>query len=234
MDIEEKNKYFVNIEVFEGPLDLLLHLVNKNRIDIQDIPIHEITDQYLEYLKAAEKFNLELGSSFFQMAATLLYIKSRMLLPKRRQTEEDETEDPRRELARSLEELKKMREVKFKIECLMNEQAPYRMKEAEELKNGVYNGKISIKKLSQIFFSLYEENFSEEKILSTEEVSLDEKMSDLEFIIKSKKVVSVIGYFKAQKSRIHLAVSLLALLEFIRLGRVKLGYNVHGMTIETA
>ena len=72
MDAEERNKYFVNIPVFEGPLDLLLHLVNKNRIDIQDIPVHEITDQYLDYLKAAEQFHLALGSSFFQMATTLL------------------------------------------------------------------------------------------------------------------------------------------------------------------
>ena len=77
--------YQVTIPVFEGPLDLLLHLVTKNRIDIHDIPIHIITDQYLEYLQKAEQFNLELGSSFFTMASTLLLIKSRMLLPKRRQ-----------------------------------------------------------------------------------------------------------------------------------------------------
>ena len=68
-------------------MDLLLHLVSKNRIEIHDIPIHEITDQYLEYLNQAQVFNLELGSSFFTMAATLLLIKSRTLLPKRRQEE---------------------------------------------------------------------------------------------------------------------------------------------------
>ena len=75
--------YVVSIPVYEGPMDLLLHLVSKNRIEIHDIPIHEITDQYLEYLNQAQVFNLELGSSFFTMAATLLLIKSRMLLPKR-------------------------------------------------------------------------------------------------------------------------------------------------------
>lgn len=232
MEIEENNKYLVNIPIFEGPLDLLLHLVTKNKIDIQDIPIHEITDQYLEYLKAAEKFNLDLESSFFQMAATLLYIKSRMLLPKRRQTQEDEVEDPRRELARSLEEFKKMREIKFKIETLINEQSPYRMKPPENIKSGVYTGKISLKKLTQIFFTLYEEEFKEEKFLSTEEVSLDDKMKDLDQIITTKPSISVVGYFKMQKSRIHLAVSLLALLEFIRVGRVKLSLGVQGMMIE--
>lgn len=95
--------YVVSIPVYEGPMDLLLHLVSKNRIEIHDIPIHEITDQYLDYLNQAQVFNLELGSSF-TMAATLLLIKSRTLLPKRRQEEESETEDPRRELERSLEE----------------------------------------------------------------------------------------------------------------------------------
>ena len=83
--------YVVSIPVYEGPMDLLLHLVSKNRIEIHDIPIHEITDQYLEYLNQAQAFNLELGSSFFTIAATLLLIKSRTLLPKRRQEEESET-----------------------------------------------------------------------------------------------------------------------------------------------
>lgn len=81
----------MSIPVYEGSMDLLLHLVSKNRIEIHDIPIHEITDQYLEYLNQAQAFNLELGSSFFTMAATLLLIKSRTLLPKRRQEEESET-----------------------------------------------------------------------------------------------------------------------------------------------
>ena len=83
--------YEVNIPLFEGPLDLLLHLVTKNRIDIHDIPIHLITDQYLAYLEKAREFNLELGSSFFAMASTLLLIKSRMLLPKKRQEEADDS-----------------------------------------------------------------------------------------------------------------------------------------------
>lgn len=76
-------EYQVNIPVFEGPMDLLLHLVTKNRIDIHDIPIQSITSQYLDYLNAASEFDLELGSSFFAMASTLLLIKSRVLLPKR-------------------------------------------------------------------------------------------------------------------------------------------------------
>ena len=115
----------MNLPVFEGPLDLLLHLVTKNRIDIHDIPIHEITEQYLAYLRRAQAFDLELASSFFAMASTLIFIKSRMLLPKRRQEAADETEDPRAELARSLEEFKRMKEIKGRIEELIDAERPY-------------------------------------------------------------------------------------------------------------
>ena len=73
-----EKEYQVNLPVFEGPLDLLLHLVTKNRIDIHDIPIHEITEQYLAYLRRAQAFDLELASSFFAMASTLIFIKSQI------------------------------------------------------------------------------------------------------------------------------------------------------------
>ena len=84
----------VKLEVFEGPLDLLLHLIEKNKIDIYDIPIALITEQYMDYLKAMEKQDLDNMSEFLVMAATLLKIKSRMLLPQE-ETEEEEQEDPR-------------------------------------------------------------------------------------------------------------------------------------------
>ena len=132
--------YEVNIPLFEGPLDLLLHLVTKNRIDIHDIPIHLITDQYLAYLEKAREFNLELGSSFFAMASTLILIKSRMLLPEKRREEMDESEDPRQELSRSLEEFKRMKEVKARIEELMEEESPYRGREPEVFRTSVFQG----------------------------------------------------------------------------------------------
>lgn len=143
--------YEVNIPLFEGPLDLLLHLVTKNRIDIHDIPIHLITDQYLAYLEKAREFNLELGSSFFAMASTLLLIKSRMLLPKKRQEEADDSEDPRQELSRSLEEFKKMKEIRARIEYLMDEERPYRTREPEVFKSGAYRGRISLARLQAAF-----------------------------------------------------------------------------------
>ena len=95
----------VKLQVFEGPLDLLLHLIDKNKIDIYDIPIVEITDQYLDYIQQMKREDLDVMSEFMVMAATLLDIKCRMLLPKE-VNEEGEEEDPREELVKQLLEYK--------------------------------------------------------------------------------------------------------------------------------
>ena len=95
----------VKLEAFEGPLDLLLHLIDKNKVNIYDIPIVEITEQYLAYIKQMEEQQLEIMSEFLVMAAILLNIKSKMLLPKE-ETVEDEVDDPRQELVERLLEYK--------------------------------------------------------------------------------------------------------------------------------
>ena len=95
----------VKLQVFEGPLDLLLHLIEKNKVNIYDIPIVEITNQYMDYIHAMEREDLNVMSEFMVMAATLISIKCRMLLP-RETTEEGEEEDPREELVRQLLEYK--------------------------------------------------------------------------------------------------------------------------------
>ena len=104
----------VKQEVFEGPLDLLLHLIEKNKIDIYDIPIVEITAQYLEYIKAMQTEDMNVMSEFLVMAATLLDIKCRMLLPKE-VNEEGEEEDPRAELVQKLLEYKMYKYISFEL-----------------------------------------------------------------------------------------------------------------------
>src|SRR5512136_184668 len=104
---EEKSPYTVRLEMFEGPLDLLLHLIHKNEIDITNIPIALITEQYLEYLKLMKVLNLDVAGEYLLMASTLLHIKSKMLLPKSSEGEEEEGEDPRAELVRRLLEYQK-------------------------------------------------------------------------------------------------------------------------------
>ena len=104
----------VKLQVFEGPLDLLLHLIDKNKIDIYDIPIVEITNQYMDYIKAMEKEDLNIMSEFLVMAATLLDIKCRMLLPKE-VNEEGEEEDPRQELVAQLLEYKMYKYMSYEL-----------------------------------------------------------------------------------------------------------------------
>lgn len=104
---EEKSSYTIRLEAFEGPLDLLLHLIMKNEIDIFNIPIALITEQYMEYLKWMKTLNLDIAGEYLLMASTLLHIKSKMLLPQPAPEEEEEGEDPRAELVRRLIEYQK-------------------------------------------------------------------------------------------------------------------------------
>ena len=104
----------VKLQVFEGPLDLLLHLIDKNKIDIYDIPIVEITNQYMEYIQAMDRADLNVMSEFLVMAATLLDIKCKMLLPKE-VNEEGEEEDPRAELVEKLLEYKMYKYMSFEL-----------------------------------------------------------------------------------------------------------------------
>ena len=108
----------VKLQAFEGPLDLLLHLIEKNKVDIYDIPIAEITDQYLEYVRAMEREDMDVTSEFMLMAATLLDIKCRMLLP-REKNEEGEEEDPRAELVQQLLEHKEYRFKAMKLDSVL-------------------------------------------------------------------------------------------------------------------
>lgn len=225
--------YQVNIPLFEGPLDLLLHLVTKNRIDIHDIPIHLITDQYLAYLESARQFNLDLGSSFFAMASTLILIKSRMLLPEKRREESDESEDPRQELSRSLEEFKRMKEVKARIEALMEEESPYRGREPEVFRSSVFQGKISLSRLQAAFLSLYDSlEEEEERILPSEEVSLDAEMDGWKKTLRMRASVVMTDYLKKMRTKLRLAVAFLALLELIRLGKARVVDSAEGLVIE--
>ena len=104
----ETKKYSIKIENFEGPLDLLCYLIDKNKMNIYDVNLSEITDQYIEYLNEMEEMNLEIASEFLVMASTLLYLKSKNLLPKQEEEEEEITEE---ELIRRIIEYKKFKEI---------------------------------------------------------------------------------------------------------------------------
>ena len=127
----ETNKYAVKIDNFEGPLDLLCHLIEKNKMNIYDINLSEITDQYVDYLKEQEKINLEIASEFLVMATTLLYLKSKNLLPKQEDDEEEITED---ELIRRIIEYKKFKEISKILKQNYLEYQNRYFKQPEEIK----------------------------------------------------------------------------------------------------
>ena len=113
---EGRLDYTFRLEGFEGPLDLLLHLIQKNELDIFNIPIALITEQYLEYLQLMKVLNLDIAGEYLLMASTLLHIKSKMLLPKSSEGEEEREEDPRAELVRRLLEYQKYKQAALELE----------------------------------------------------------------------------------------------------------------------
>ena len=108
----ESKRYSIKIDNFQGPLDVLLNLIEKNKMDIYDIKLDEITDQYIEFLNKAKEMNLEIASEFLSLASTLLYIKSKKLLPGKQEEEEEISED---ELIRRIIEYKKYKDVSLKL-----------------------------------------------------------------------------------------------------------------------
>ena len=128
----ESSKYAIKIENFEGPLDLLCHLIDKNKMNITDIKINEITDQYIDYINKMESMNLEVTSEFLVMASTLTYLKSKSLLPNKNEAEEEITED---ELIRRIVEYKKYKEIikTLKINFEENSKRFYKAQEEIEL-----------------------------------------------------------------------------------------------------
>ena len=226
----------VKLNVFEGPLDLLLHLIDKNKIDIYDIPIVEITDQYMEYIHAMEREDLGVMSEFMVMAATLLDIKCKMLLPKE-VNEEGEEEDPRAELVQQLLEYKMYKcmanelkdrqmdagKVWYKKKDIPDEVLAY--EEPVNLEELV--GDIRLSDLNRIFQSIMKRQ--EEKIdkvrskfgkIEKEEVSLEEKMDFLTDYAASHKHFSFRGMLTASSSKVEVIVTFLAILELMKTGKL--------------
>lgn len=227
----------VKLDAFEGPLDLLLHLIEKNKIDIYDIPIVEITNQYMEYIRAMEQEDLNVMSEFLLMAATLLDIKCRMLLP-REVNEEGEEEDPRQELVEQLLQYKmykymslelKDRQVEGELIFFREPDIPQEVEEyiepvnLDELLSGVTLGR-----LNQVFQDVLRRQ--KEKIdpvrsrygkIEKEEVTLPEKLQYMESYMQTHKSFSFRNLLEAQSSRTQIVVTFLAMLELMKTGRIR-------------
>lgn len=228
----------VKLPVFEGPLDLLLHLIDKNKIDIYDIPIVEITNQYLEYIRTMERQDLNIMSEFMVMAATLIDIKCRMLLPKE-VNEEGEEEDPRAELVQQLLEYKLYKYMSYELRERMADAARsiYRLgsipDEIKQYKAPVdldeLVGDMNLNKLHKIFQAVMRRQ--EDKVdpirskfgqIEKEEVSLTEKMSYVEEYARGMKRFHFRELLEAQCSKVQVVVTFLAILELMKTGIVRI------------
>lgn len=225
----ETNKYAIKIENFEGPIDLLLHLIDKNKMNICDVKLSEITDQYIEYIKKMEEMNLEITSEFLVMASTLIYIKSKSILPK---NVEEEEEISAEELLHRIIEYKKYKEITKKLRQMYEEsgiryyKAPENIKlPKQELKENQYNEE----NIVSVYKQLLERNTQKinenakniEKIAITDTYTVASKVKEmLKELIKKPKFVfnALFSLNKCEKEEVITAFS--GLLELSRRNKV--------------
>jgi segregation and condensation protein A len=237
MPMENDSGQPIDLKVtnFEGPLDLLFHLIEKNRIDIYDIPIAQITEQYLDYLDTLHILDLEIASEFLLMAATLLQIKSRMLLPQRGEKKGDDGEDPREELVLKLLEYRRCKAIagQLKIRHDTFTACAYRVPETPGrlgLQTILPAGGLDWNAFLQACKQIARQNelrFNDlsgrmASILRREKVSMKEKMRLIWRSVTGKIRVYFNELFPpGQSSRAERVTGFLALLELLRLNKVK-------------
>lgn len=231
----------VKLEVFEGPLDLLLYLIEKNKIDIYDIPIVLVTEQYLDYIRQMEREDMNVMSEFLVMAATLIDIKCKMLLPKE-VNEEGEEEDPRAELVQKLLEYKMYKYISYELKDRQMDAEKAMYKKAtlpKEVADYHYPidyqellGDMNLTKLHEIFKSVMRRQV--DKIdpirskfgqIEKDEIDLDAKQLYIENYIKEHRKFSFRNLLEKQHSKMEIVVTFLAILEMMKTGNVQIEQN---------
>ena len=226
----------VKLEVFEGPLDLLLHLIDKNKIDIYDIPITLITEQYLDYIRQMESEDMTVMSEFLVMAATLLDIKCKMLLPAEI-NEEGEEEDPRAELVQKLLEYKIYKYMSYELKDLHMSAGKAFYREAHMPKEiaeyrppidyGELIGEATLVKLNEMFRFILKRQ--EEKIdpvrrgfgkIEKDEIDLDRKQVYLQNYLLKHRYCSFRELLEKQNSKMEIIVTFLLVLEMMKIGKI--------------
>ena len=225
-----QSEYKVKLEVFEGPLDLLLYLIKKEEVDIYDVSIERITSQYLDYLETFRMLDLEIAGEFVVMAANLIYIKSRSLLPVHQQPpdEDAEEEDPRWDLIRQLIEYKKFKDAAFQLHQreLLQEGLIARMPEKPAFNDSdtLLISEVSIFDLISAFQKVLKKIEGKREDLREifeENFSVSDKIDFIIRAVGGEKSVAFSELFASAASRTEIAVTFLALLELIRMKQLR-------------
>ena len=224
----ETKKYSIKTQNFEGPLDLLCHLIDKNKMDIYDINLSEITDQYIDYIKQMEEMNLDVTSEFLVMSSTLLYLKSKHLLPKAQEDEEEITEE---ELIRRIIEYKKYKEItkKLKENFLIYSKRFFKMQEEIKLPKQVIEEEYTPNMIPEIYKGLLQKNTDKinenasniEKIAITETYSVGNTVKEMyRALVKFKKFTFNKLFSVKKRSKTEVVTAFSGLLEMSRRNKV--------------
>ncbi len=225
-DIIPRGRYTIKVPLFEGPLDLLLHLIRENKMDIYDIPIAQITHQYLDYIGLMQELNLDVASEFIVMAATLIYIKSRMLLPIETDQQATDEEDPRTDLVQKLLEYQSIKEASAQLrdkEALWADIFHRPLMEKSELPPEPELSLFDLNlfdllgALGRILKEQKEESFS----ISRETLTVKDRITAILDRLEAEKSLRFDDLFRDDRTRVHVIVTFLALLEVLRIGLVR-------------
>jgi segregation and condensation protein A len=232
---EIKDPNHVKLPVFEGPLDLLLYLIKKDEIDIYDIPIERITSQYLDYLRLIKMLDLELAGEYLVVAATLLYIKSRVILPHDQRPPEDEAEedDPRWELVRQLVEYKKFKDAAFELQqCLSRQEQVHPRGGTAKPDLGADGSlpfdKVGLFDLLAVFQKVLERAGQNDNLrdIFEDRFTVSDKIQLIQSRLTERSRLVFEDLFLEAASRTEIVVTFLAVLELIRLREI--GFSQEG------
>lgn len=223
----DEDTYRVKLEIFEGPLDLLLYLIRRNEVDIYDIPVSLIVEQYMSYLDMMRSLNLDVAGEFLVMAATLSHIKSRMLLPSGQEEGEDE-EDPRAELVRKLLEYQRYKEAAQELLGMeqLGRDVYTRGPDEEEIEKaakdsgveGVQFAEVGVFQLLDAFKGVLERtNVKDWHEVTLDRISITERVSLIMEMMKDRESINFEELFSQDSSKIELIATFLAILELLRL-----------------
>lgn len=229
MKSQANHEWQVNLEVFEGPLDLLLHLINDLEIDIYDIPIAQITSQYLAYIQSSNLMQLEMGGDYLVMAATLMSIKSQMLVPRNDNFEEIEDhtyegEDPRDHLMSLLIEYRRFKNLAEELADLEDDRSVFISKPHDDVSQfqdfiPLKEGDLSLEDLQAAFNRVIHDRASREPIptrIERKEVSISDKMTEILDSLDNQTTPLTFSHLFEGQARYELVTSFLAMLELIK------------------
>ncbi len=216
--------YTVRLEVFEGPLDLLLHLIKRNQVEIYDIPIATITDQYLDYLNMMRTLNIDVAGEFLLMAATLLHIKSKVLLPSPPEEEEEEGEDPRAELVNRLLEYQKYKEVAARLHerDILDRDTFVQGYQGEVSEDGGLV-EVGVFELIEALKDVLNRSSLEAAYdITLDRITIEERIAQILETVKSEgSGLLFTSLFSGKSSKEDIIISFLALLELIKMKMIK-------------